>query len=80
MARITHKFKVEQTVDLIPSVSRLAANGHCQIISRRPSEGEIPHYRIKSVRELHASDCGRAFFTGTVSTFPCPRGNVHDYR
>lgn len=53
MARITHKFKVEQTVDLIPSVSRLAANGHYQIISHRPSEGEIPHYRIKSVRELH---------------------------
>jgi hypothetical protein len=53
MASITHKFKVGQTVDLIPSVSRLAANGHFQIISVRPSEGEIPHYRIKSMRELH---------------------------
>lgn len=53
MASITHKFKVGQAVDLIPSVSRLAANGHYQIISLRPSEGEIPQYRIKSMRELH---------------------------
>ena len=53
MTIVSYKFKVGQTVDLIPSVSRLAANGHYQIISRRPSEGEIPHYRIKSMRELH---------------------------
>jgi len=53
MANVAHKFKVGQTVDLIPSVSRLAANGRYQIISLRPSEGEIPHYRIKSMTELH---------------------------
>jgi hypothetical protein len=53
MANVAHKFKVGQTVDLIPSVSRLAANGHYQIISVRPSEGDIPHYRIKSISELH---------------------------
>ena len=53
MASIPHKFKIGQAVDLIPSVSRLAANGHYQIISLRPSEGEIPQYRIKSMRELH---------------------------
>ena len=53
MADVAHKFKVGQTVDLIPSVSRLAANGRYQIISLRPSEGEIPQYRIKSTRELH---------------------------
>ena len=53
MANVAHKFKVGQTVDLIPSVSRLAANGRYQIISLRPSEGETPHYRIKSMTELH---------------------------
>jgi len=53
MASVTHKFKVGQTVDLVPSVSRLAGNGHYQIISLRPSDGEVPHYRIKSIRELH---------------------------
>ena len=53
MANVAHKFKVGQTVDLIPSVSRLAANGHYQIISVRPSEGDIPQYRIKSMSELH---------------------------
>jgi hypothetical protein len=53
MVDVTHKFKVGQTVDLIPSFSRLAANGHYQIISVRPSEGHIPYYRIKSMSELH---------------------------
>jgi hypothetical protein len=53
MASIPHKFKIGQAVDLIPSVSRLAANGRYQIVSLRPSEGEIPQYRIKSMRELH---------------------------
>lgn len=53
MADVAHKYKVGQTVDLIPSVSRLAANGRYQIVSLRPSEGEIPRYRIKSMRELH---------------------------
>src|SRR6185312_8963585 len=45
MASIPHKFKIGQAVDLIPSVSRLAANGRYQIVSLRPSEGEIPHFR-----------------------------------
>ena len=53
MTIVSYKFKVGQTVDLIPSVSRLAANGRFQIISLRPSEGETPHYRIKSMTELH---------------------------
>jgi hypothetical protein len=50
---LTHKFKVGQTVDLIPSISRFAANGHYQIISLRPADGEIPQYRIKSLNESH---------------------------
>jgi hypothetical protein len=53
MMNLTHKFKVGQTVDLIPSISRFAANGHYQIVSLRPADGEIPQYRIKSLNESH---------------------------
>ena len=53
MRGLTHKFKVGQTVDLIPSMSRFAANGHYQIVSLRPADGEIPQYRIKSRHEPH---------------------------
>jgi hypothetical protein len=49
----THKFQVGQTVDLIPSVSRFAANGHYEVVSLRPTDGEIPQYTIKSRREPH---------------------------
>jgi hypothetical protein len=42
MTDLTHKFKVGQTVDLVPSISRFAALGYCQIASLRLSEGEIP--------------------------------------
>ena len=53
MTDLTHKFKVGQTVDLIPSMSRWAAGGHYQIVSLRPADGEAPQYRIKSRSELH---------------------------
>jgi hypothetical protein len=53
MTNLTHRFKVGQTVDLVPSMSRLAASGHYQIVSLRPSEGESPQYRIKSRSEAH---------------------------
>ena len=43
----THRFKVGQSVNLIPSISRIAAQGHFEIVSLRPVEGETPHYRIK---------------------------------
>jgi hypothetical protein len=49
----THKFRVGQTVDLIPSTSRFAANGHYEIVRLRPTDGEIPQYTIKSRREPH---------------------------
>jgi hypothetical protein len=48
-----HKFKVGETVDLIPSTFRSAATGHYEIIGLRPVDGEIPEYRIKSTSELH---------------------------
>lgn len=50
---MTYKFKIGQTVDLIPSTFRSAATGHYEIVSLRPSDGETPLYRIKSKSELH---------------------------
>jgi hypothetical protein len=48
-----HKFKVGQTVDLLPSTFRSAAGGTYQIVSLRPAEGGNTHYRIKSKSEAH---------------------------
>lgn len=53
MTDATHKFRVGQIVDLLPSTGRSAAIGHYQIISLRPAEGDNPKYRIKSTREAH---------------------------
>lgn len=49
----SYRFRIGQTVDLIPSISRSAANGHYQIVSRRLADGENPQYRIKSRHEAH---------------------------
>jgi len=48
MTDLTHKYKVGQTVDLVPSMSRWAAGGHYEIVSLRPPDGETPQYRIMS--------------------------------
>ncbi len=48
-----HKFRVGQTVDLIPSISRSAAAGHYEIVSLRPADGGNPQYRVKSKSESH---------------------------
>jgi hypothetical protein len=53
MSSLSHKFKIGQTVDLIPSISRFAANGHYQVVSLRPADGEVPQYQIKSRHEPH---------------------------
>jgi hypothetical protein len=53
MTDSVHKFKVGQTVDLIPSTARLAASGCYEIISLRPADGGDPQYRIKSKSESH---------------------------
>jgi hypothetical protein len=53
MTDLPHKFKVGQTVDLVPSMSRWAAGGHYEIVSLRPSDGATPQYRIKSKSEMH---------------------------
>lgn len=48
-----HKFKVGQTVELVPSMSRRAAGGHYRIVSLRPADGENLQYRIRSKSESH---------------------------
>jgi hypothetical protein len=53
MTILTHKFKVGQTVDLIPSIARSAASGRYEIISLRPADGEALQYRIKSENEAY---------------------------
>ena len=60
MAERVHRFKVGQTVDLIPSTFRSAARGTYQIVSLRPIEGDDTQYRIKSKSEAHervVSEC-----------------------
>jgi hypothetical protein len=49
----THKFKVGQTVDLVPRTFPSAARGRYEIISLRPAEGGDPQYRVKSKSESH---------------------------
>ncbi|MGB8628874.1 MAG: hypothetical protein WCD69_05710 [Xanthobacteraceae bacterium] len=53
MAERVHRFKVGQTVDLIPSTFRSAAKGTYRIVSLRPIEGGNTQYRIKSKSEAH---------------------------
>jgi hypothetical protein len=53
MTSLTHKFKIGQTVELIPSISRSAASGHYQIVALRPTDGESVQYCIKSRSEAH---------------------------
>jgi hypothetical protein len=49
----SHKFKVGQTVDLVPSSFRSAANGSYEIVSLRAAEDGSMRYRIKSKSEAH---------------------------
>lgn len=53
MTEHSHKFEVGQTVDLIPSSFRSAANGSYEIVSLRPAEDGTTRYRIKSKSEPH---------------------------
>lgn len=48
-----HKYKIGQTVDLIPSTFRSAASGEYEIVSLRPADAGTPQYRIKSKQEAH---------------------------
>jgi hypothetical protein len=52
MTDSVHKFKVGQTVDLVPSL-RLGTKGAYQIVSLRPTEDGTTQYRIKSKDEAY---------------------------
>ena len=52
MTDSAHKFKVGQTVGLLPSL-RSGARGAYQIVSLRPSEDGTKQYRIKSKEEAY---------------------------
>jgi hypothetical protein len=53
MTDLVHKYRVGQSVDLLPSTFRSAARGNYEIVSLRPAEGGNPQYRIKSKSETH---------------------------
>jgi hypothetical protein len=54
MTARSHRFKVGQIVNLIPSISQITTQGHFEIVSLRPVEGGTPQYWIKKSRsELH---------------------------
>jgi hypothetical protein len=50
MTDVVYKFKVGQTVGLVPSL-RSGAKGTYQIVSLRPSEDGTKQYRVKSKDE-----------------------------
>jgi hypothetical protein len=53
MSDAIHRFKVGQTVDLIPSTFRFAARGIYEIVGLRPVEDGKTEYRVKSRSEAH---------------------------
>ena len=55
-----HKFRVGQTVDLIPSISRSAAAGHYEIVSLRPADGGIRNIASKAKANLTSASFPRA--------------------
>jgi hypothetical protein len=55
----SHRFKVGQIVNLIPSISQITTQGHFEIVSLRPVEGGTPQYWIeKSERIARTRGCG----------------------
>lgn len=53
MTEESHRFRVGQTVSLVQWSSRSETAGQYQIVSLRPADGDVPHYRIKSRSETY---------------------------
>jgi hypothetical protein len=53
MSDQVHKFRIGQSVDLIPSTFRTAATGGYEIIRLQPADSGTPQYRVKSKSESH---------------------------
>ena len=50
---MSHQFQAGQTVRLMRSSLRSAANGEFKVVRPLPDDGGETQYRIKSVREPH---------------------------
>jgi hypothetical protein len=50
---MSHQFRLGQTVRLVRSSLRSAADGEFKIVRSLPDDGGETQYRIKSVREPH---------------------------
>jgi hypothetical protein len=50
---MSHRFRSGQTVRLVRSPLRSAADGEFKVVRPLPDEGGETHYRIKSAREPH---------------------------
>ena len=46
-----HKFNVGQTVEYSPGFNASGGKGRYTVVRQLPDAGEIPQYRIKSVRD-----------------------------
>jgi hypothetical protein len=65
-----HKFKVGQTVGLVPSMSRSGAKGAYQIVSLQPSEDGTTRYRVKSNDEAYERVVAESdLFVATIEKF-----------
>jgi hypothetical protein len=53
MTETVHKFKVGQSVDLIPSTFRSAATGSYEVVRLRTAEDGKAQYLIKSASEAY---------------------------
>ncbi len=49
----THRFKVGQMVEIMPTTLRAAVTGHYEIIRLVPCDSNDPQYRLKSLNEKH---------------------------
>jgi hypothetical protein len=49
----THRFRVGQQVDLLPSTRRSSSAGSYTIVGIRPTESDGPTYRLKGADESY---------------------------
>jgi hypothetical protein len=49
----THRFKLGQMVEIMPTTLRAAVTGQYEIIKLVPCDSNDPQYRLKSLNEKH---------------------------
>jgi hypothetical protein len=65
----SHKFRVGETVTLIPSISRNVAGGIYQVIRQLPHNGVDFEYQIKSANEEHQRVAKETELSKAVGTY-----------